>query len=164
MTLYSTGVRRADRALVKTDSSRRSASLTSWAEAGAGRVSSFDGWGRRRIHGQRDAEDAALAGFALYRYLTAVLVHDLGDDRQAKSHSLRFGGEKRIENVLHLGRADAHAAVDHGDLGSAPFGARLHRDRAPGGSGLGRVQHRSEEHTSELQSLRHLVCRLLLEK
>src|SRR5205814_8861287 len=30
---------------------------------------------------------------------------------------------------------------------------------------LARVEmHRSEEHTSELQSLRHLVCRLLLEK
>src|SRR5262245_62488315 len=27
-----------------------------------------------------------------------------------------------------------------------------------------RPQRRSEEHTSELQSLRHLVCRLLLEK
>src|SRR5436853_7857051 len=27
-----------------------------------------------------------------------------------------------------------------------------------------RGQRRSEEHTSELQSLRHLVCRLLLEK
>src|ERR1035438_5407612 len=27
-----------------------------------------------------------------------------------------------------------------------------------------RREHRSEEHTSELQSLRHLVCRLLLEK
>src|SRR5436853_7919860 len=26
------------------------------------------------------------------------------------------------------------------------------------------LQYRSEEHTSELQSLRHLVCRLLLEK
>src|SRR5437899_4948452 len=26
------------------------------------------------------------------------------------------------------------------------------------------AEHRSEEHTSELQSLRHLVCRLLLEK
>src|SRR5262245_65347895 len=26
------------------------------------------------------------------------------------------------------------------------------------------ADHRSEEHTSELQSLRHLVCRLLLEK
>src|SRR5258705_9888355 len=30
--------------------------------------------------------------------------------------------------------------------------------------GAGRLAHRSEEHTSELQSLRHLVCRLLLEK
>src|SRR5262245_63638255 len=28
----------------------------------------------------------------------------------------------------------------------------------------GLVSYRSEEHTSELQSLRHLVCRLLLEK
>src|SRR3989442_3829364 len=28
----------------------------------------------------------------------------------------------------------------------------------------GRVVHRSEEHTSELQSRPHLVCRLLLEK
>src|SRR5687767_15860267 len=27
-----------------------------------------------------------------------------------------------------------------------------------------RIQHRSEEHTSELQSLAYLVCRLLLEK
>src|SRR5262245_62739523 len=27
-----------------------------------------------------------------------------------------------------------------------------------------RIEFRSEEHTSELQSLRHLVCRLLLEK
>src|ERR1041384_8559304 len=30
--------------------------------------------------------------------------------------------------------------------------------------GPGRAQHRSEEHTSELQSLAYLVCRLLLEK
>src|SRR5258705_4093079 len=29
---------------------------------------------------------------------------------------------------------------------------------------VGRPRSRSEEHTSELQSLRHLVCRLLLEK
>src|SRR5437899_7413566 len=29
---------------------------------------------------------------------------------------------------------------------------------------VGRPADRSEEHTSELQSLRHLVCRLLLEK
>src|SRR5437899_8375181 len=29
---------------------------------------------------------------------------------------------------------------------------------------VGMAKRRSEEHTSELQSLRHLVCRLLLEK
>src|SRR5262245_44676778 len=29
---------------------------------------------------------------------------------------------------------------------------------------IGQIESRSEEHTSELQSLRHLVCRLLLEK
>src|SRR5258705_1328065 len=37
--------------------------------------------------------------------------------------------------------------------------------RGPGGRGI-HIEDpaRSEEHTSELQSLRHLVCRLLLEK
>src|SRR5437899_6024242 len=44
----------------------------------------------------------------------------------------------------------------------------VHRHRAAGEAGdpqdLRRRAHRSEEHTSELQSLRHLVCRLLLEK
>src|SRR5258705_6845622 len=33
-----------------------------------------------------------------------------------------------------------------------------------GTTSSGLVPHRSEEHTSELQSLRHIVCRLLLEK
>src|ERR1035438_3872726 len=32
------------------------------------------------------------------------------------------------------------------------------------GSRVGQTKYRSEEHTSELQSLRQLVCRLLLEK
>src|SRR5437899_6349522 len=38
-----------------------------------------------------------------------------------------------------------------------------HRDRRRPAGGVVRTG-RSEEHTSELQSLRHLVCRLLLEK
>src|SRR6266436_8764537 len=36
--------------------------------------------------------------------------------------------------------------------------------RRPGASSRARVSCRSEEHTSELQSRLHLVCRLLLEK
>src|SRR5262247_4692160 len=45
--------------------------------------------------------------------------------------------------------------------------SRPARRRTPGGRGRRRRgwrARRSEEHTSELQSLRHLVCRLLLEK
>src|SRR5437899_4227209 len=48
----------------------------------------------------------------------------------------------------------------------AEAGARgSRRQRRRGGAVPARSQSgRSEEHTSELQSLRHLVCRLLLEK
>src|SRR5688572_32156996 len=45
---------------------------------------------------------------------------------------------------------------------SRPRRAHLRCGRAPGGRG--RVDPRSEEHTSELQSQSNLVCRLLLEK
>src|SRR5437899_341168 len=38
------------------------------------------------------------------------------------------------------------------------------QENSPPGSRIIEVELRSEEHTSELQSLRHLVCRLLLEK
>src|SRR2546425_7704598 len=38
------------------------------------------------------------------------------------------------------------------------------RSRAPFSALLGDLGERSEEHTSELQSLAYLVCRLLLEK
>src|SRR5947199_7922867 len=42
--------------------------------------------------------------------------------------------------------------------------ARAFPEAARRARGFGRLLERSEEHTSELQSLRHLVCRLLLEK
>src|SRR5437899_8474507 len=43
------------------------------------------------------------------------------------------------------------------------FAGKVHGSGRHLGAVGGRVE-RSEEHTSELQSLRHLVCRLLLEK
>src|SRR5947208_12609907 len=49
----------------------------------------------------------------------------------------------------------------------APAVARLAQQHAPHSGGkavAGRLLCRSEEHTSELQSPDHLVCRLLLEK
>src|SRR5438045_7145008 len=45
-----------------------------------------------------------------------------------------------------------------------PHERRLVRGRDDDDRALERRAERSEEHTSELQSLRHLVCRLLLEK
>src|SRR5262245_65142832 len=57
-------------------------------------------------------------------------------------------------------------------LDGLPLGG-IEERRDHGGCGLDTIAratlatascHRSEEHTSELQSLRHLVCRLLLEK
>src|SRR5205814_5002029 len=54
--------------------------------------------------------------------------------------------------------------IAHGSVNSvrAPAGGRHRRSRAGARTLL--TLPRSEEHTSELQSLRHLVCRLLLEK
>src|ERR1039458_10687414 len=60
--------------------------------------------------------------------------------------------------LLCLPAVSAHAQVAVG-VGVAPYGYGY------GGYDYGPPAcDRSEEHTSELQSLRHLVCRLLLEK
>src|SRR5687767_15650004 len=78
-----------------------------------------------------------------------------------------------------LGRLRLRSAEQaHADAGAAPgrerrAGARAHglRDADAEGRGRHHAPHprraadaRSEEHTSELQSLAYLVCRLLLEK
>src|SRR5437899_6562757 len=61
-----------------------------------------------------------------------------------------------------LFRSVFHAGTERDPEG----GLRVHGGRVLTVTGLGDtvVEARSEEHTSELQSLRHLVCRLLLEK
>src|SRR2546425_6154426 len=73
---------------------------------------------------------------------------------------------------LGAGRASSLRLIEEALAGSRLVGAVLQRDAsddAPGAAGLYTVGtvvviHRSEEHTSELQSLAYLVCRLLLEK
>src|SRR5262245_64054750 len=69
-----------------------------------------------------------------------------------------------------LTSVDAEAPVVWGQpargirVGLAALGDDLAHPSIPGGLLLVNNLSRSEEHTSELQSLRHLVCRLLLEK
>src|SRR6185437_17094252 len=57
-----------------------------------------------------------------------------------------------------------HDALPISRVVRAERGARRLVDSAGGSHASGRVRRRSEEHTSELQSLAYLVCRLLLEK
>src|SRR3989442_6912282 len=57
--------------------------------------------------------------------------------------------------VADVGVGGRRRRMAHARGGDGAHGATL---------GLGQLQQRSEEHTSELQSRPHLVCRLLLEK
>src|SRR2546422_212379 len=73
-----------------------------------------------------------------------------------------------LHDALPISRGRAGGRSGRG--GRPPAGSRRHRDGRrtpgrPGGFAVGRgAIRRSEEHTSELQSRLHLVCRLLLEK
>src|SRR5436853_4918402 len=62
-----------------------------------------------------------------------------------------------LHDALPILRLRKHH-LRRGRAGQATSGKHLHHVARDG------IQLRSEEHTSELQSLRHLVCRLLLEK
>src|SRR5205823_9265289 len=91
-----------------------------------------------------------------------------------------FDGEKFVDIVgISKGRGFAGVVRRHhfaggpkshgsmfqitGSIGSSAFPSRVFKGmRMSGHMGVERV--RSEEHTSELQSLAYLVCRLLLEK
>src|SRR5438045_7645002 len=74
-----------------------------------------------------------------------------GVDRADQSHSARLGELLcgRPLQPVFLVYPKLGGEEDSVPLGQSPSAPRLRR---------------SEEHTSELQSLRHLVCRLLLEK
>src|SRR2546430_7061518 len=64
-----------------------------------------------------------------------------------------------------LFRSDFFITVRHGGQGSLrALRHRLQDDPELLAKGPSAVLHRSEEHTSELQSQSNLVCRLLLEK
>src|SRR2546425_7282824 len=84
----------------------------------------------------------------LFPYTTLFRSHAGCDDQGADEAVWRPGGARRARPPGGTRRA-----------GLAPRAVGLRQDDdAPPGRG------RSEEHTSELQSLAYLVCRLLLEK
>src|SRR5258705_1036589 len=77
-----------------------------------------------------------------------------GADMVALLHAIEF-----VKYTLQLRRRNAVTLVE--DLQGDPIPFPQTPDE---GNGIPPTELRSEEHTSELQSLRHLVCRLLLVK
>src|SRR5258708_17630557 len=83
----------------------------------------------------------------LFPYTTLFRSEDAHDEDQ-RSRTSRAGGPRLLSDRAGDLRPGADARAAHGPPRAAHDGAR----------------RRSEEHTSELQSPDHLVCRLLLEK
>src|SRR5437899_8909054 len=75
----------------------------------------------------------------------------------------RRGGPFRGEGSLGIDRDDHVDLEAHQFLREVAEGLIAGSGESPFDRNIAAVL-RSEEHTSELQSLRHLVCRLLLEK
>src|SRR5262249_60734547 len=85
--------------------------------------------------------------------------------RSRVAAAAREGGERRAFRIaFRTGGVAGMFTVGLGLLGAAIV-VLIYKANAPGvleGFGLGATIARSEEHTSELQSLTNLVCRLLL--
>src|SRR5262249_61287258 len=79
------------------------------------------------------------------------------------STSFFFFNDPATPEIYTLSLHDALPICRRPGRSPAPRSGRRHRSRAAAPSPPDRPR-RSEEHTSELQSLTNLVCRLLLEK
>src|SRR5437899_11104347 len=94
------------------------------------------------------------------RYVACYLycLHAAGSCAPADLHSFPTRRSSDLRELVNLAVTHVHprrAGLQHRHERRVP---REDADLA------GCARDRSEEHTSELQSLRHLVCRLLLEK
>src|SRR2546422_1509826 len=80
-------------------------------------------------------------------------------------NTLMSGPAAGVKAAAHTALAAGHANVISCDMGGTSFDVGVIVGGAPAVSADKEMGYgRSEEHTSELQSRLHLVCRLLLEK
>src|SRR5690625_6075168 len=84
--------------------------------------------------------------------------HDVGEKYRTGIYSEKYEHLKEAEAFLSERNDYDLIVVEVLPLTNYVRSAEEHQDR------LARCPNRSEEHTSELQSRGHLVCRLLLEK
>src|SRR2546422_6990836 len=85
---------------------------------------------------------------------------------QARSRSAKMSRKYRVPK-RKWGQIRYRSRAGDSDLGRPPLARRRalrRRKEAENANAAATAMPRSEEHTSELQSRLHLVCRLLLEK
>src|SRR5262245_7045713 len=87
-----------------------------------------------------------------------------GDRRLSRLLEPRAGRRATLSLLRGIGGAQGRPLHVRHRLRFRPCDAGIAVREADPGQGTDHSGTRSEEHTSELQSLRHLVCRLLLEK
>src|SRR5205823_9757409 len=119
--------------------------------------------GERRLPRQDQAKDANLANFTAQHFLS--LVPDEIDRPLSLAVSGDVGGSASTFTINQFFGALVTAAIERlstaNDQPNTPFSGELVNVNI---GSLPENGVRSEEHTSELQSLAYLVCRLLLEK
>src|ERR1035438_1375693 len=97
------------------------------------------------------------------------MVHQFADEQilpnaEHYDHEDSFP-EPIVEQMKELGLFGVTSPEEYGGMGlDLTTYAMIVEELSRGWISISGVINRSEEHTSELQSLRHLVCRLLLEK
>src|ERR1700760_1792737 len=72
---------------------------------------------RRRVERQGDAKGRAASREVFRRELSAMGLDDGACNRQAHTHALRLGGEKRLEQPLDLVERDAGTGIGDGQAG-----------------------------------------------
>src|SRR5205823_14776619 len=106
------------------------------------------------IFSSRHTSPSSLFPLSLHDALPIFLLHRLF------LHDAQYVQRRRLGAANEAGAAAARAADVRSlfQRGLQPLARELHQAEARN------LADRSEEHTSELQSLAYLVCRLLLEK
>src|SRR2546425_2633120 len=95
---------------------------------------------------------------------SAMLLPQLAHQPAADQPSQGLNEEVPGEVLVLVGRPAAHRVVPHHRSDLAVKEGKPRRAVGQPADIVKSFAHRSEEHTSELQSLAYLVCRLLLEK
>src|SRR5690554_573296 len=101
-------------------------------------------------------------GFA-FQVVDAGVNHDFPADLSLRHEKVAHGTANCLEGPA-MSREQALRCLETGRRIAHEEAARGSNVLAFGEMGIGNTSTRSEEHTSELQSRPHLVCRLLLEK